>query len=62
MEALVLQSVKRPSTVVALLPTLEINVKLSLTHVLLIPARMEALVLTQAQGATHVTVVLSSQE
>ena len=62
MEALVLQSMTRHSTAAALLPTLEINVKSSLTHALLIPARMVALVLTWAQGFTHVNVVMSSQE
>ena len=62
MEALVLQSMTRHSTAAALLPTLEINVKSSLTHALLLAARMVALVLTLAQGITHVNVVMSSQE
>ena len=64
MEVHVLQSVKRPSTVLATLPTLEISVKSSLILALLIriPARMVALAITQVQKSTHVTVVMSSQE
>ena len=64
MEAYVPQSVNRSSTVVAILPTLEINVKSSRTHALLIliPVRMVALVPTRVQGITHVNVVMSSQE
>ena len=64
MEAHVQQPVNliRPSTAAALQPTLEINVKSSLTHALLIPARMVVLVPTRVQETTHVNVVLSSQE
>ena len=52
-----LQPVTGPSTAAAILPTLEVDVKSSLTHALLIPARMVALVLTQVRGTTHVNAV-----